>query len=166
MGEADPRLELQPDQRWAANIYGHNRRFSGHLRRGLAETYAMLAGRSERTLDHANPASRADALVRELFATPTDANRWYALADVLPLLAEAAPVAFLDAVERGPVADEAVRACLFQQDGVIGGSRVAHLLWALERLAWSADHLDPRHDGVGRTRGARTRRQLRQPAEQ
>ena len=141
LGEADPRLELQPDQRWAVNIYGRNRRFSGRLRAGLAETYALLAGRSERTLDRANPANRADALVRNLFATPTDANRWYALADVLPLLAEAAPGAFLDAVERGPVADEAVRACLFQQEGVMGGSRIAHLLWAIERLAWSADHL-------------------------
>ena len=141
LGEDDPRLELQPDQRWAATLYNRHRRFSDRLRAGLAETYALLAGRSERTLDHANPANRANALVRDLFATPTDANRWYALADVLPLLAEAAPGAFLNAVEQGPVVDEAVRACLFQQEGTMGGSRIAHLLWALERLAWSADHL-------------------------
>jgi hypothetical protein len=61
----------------------------------------------------------------------------------LPLLAEAAPRQFLDAVEtglgpNGPVLDE-----LFKQEGdaLFGSSPHSGLLWALEGLAWSSDYL-------------------------
>jgi hypothetical protein len=44
-------------------------------------------------------------------------------------------------VERDAVGDAAVRAVLFQEEGMFGGSRHTELLWALETLAWSPDYL-------------------------
>lgn len=40
--ERDPQFELEPDQRFAANIYGKALKHSHELRQGLAETLALL----------------------------------------------------------------------------------------------------------------------------
>ncbi len=141
LGETDPALELEPEQRWAAAIHNRSRRYSGQLRGGFAETLAILAGRPEPTLAARQPADVAARVVHTLFDPATDPARWYSLAQVLPLLAEAAPGVFLTAVEKGPVADAVVRQCLFQEEGPFHNGHHHHLLWALETLAWSAQYL-------------------------
>ena len=67
---------------------------------------------------------------------------WATLSDNLPTLAEAAPDAFLDALERDLSASPSTLEDLFLQEGQFPIVRVAHtgLLWALDRLAWSSEH--------------------------
>lgn len=104
LGELDPTLELAAEDRWRAALDGVRRRYSASLRRGLANSLALL-GFLDDTVDFGSGETgkaRASRLVRELL---DDANSdaslklWTSLGDVLPLLAEAAPEAFLDALE-------------------------------------------------------------------
>ena len=141
LGEPDPRLELEPEQRWAHGLYGQPARFSGTLRKGLADTLAILASRPEQLLASRHPAGLAASIVRELFGDTPDPDRWYSLANVLPSLAEAAPEAFLAAVERDVLGDADVRELLFADEGQFRWGRYTHLLWALEALAWSPQYL-------------------------
>jgi hypothetical protein len=43
LGEDDPALDLEEDQRWAAAIHGTTREFSGVFREGISETLVLLA---------------------------------------------------------------------------------------------------------------------------
>ncbi|MGE5482864.1 MAG: hypothetical protein ACM3VX_08185, partial [Bacteroidota bacterium] len=65
------------------------------------------------------------------------------LNDLLPLLAEAAPGEFLDAVEKALRSNPCPFDEVFSQEssGVFGRTYVSGLLWALETLAWDADYL-------------------------
>jgi hypothetical protein len=40
LGEDDPALDLEEDQRWAASMHGKTREFSGAFREGISETLA------------------------------------------------------------------------------------------------------------------------------
>lgn len=141
LGGIDTRLELPPDERWMAQVHDRSPRYSGALRKGLAETLALLASYPDGVRAGVDPEGLVCGVVRELFGDTPEPARWYSLVSVLPLLAEASPDAFLAAVERGPVADAEVRAALFQDEGLFGRSPHCHLLWALETLAWSAELL-------------------------
>jgi hypothetical protein len=59
----------------------------------------------------------------------------------LPLLAEAAPDAFLDAIERGLSEPSLLSGLFVDADGVFAHSPHTELLWALEVLAWSPLHI-------------------------
>jgi hypothetical protein len=85
----------------------------------------------------------ATLAVRELLQE-ADRDRWLALADLLELLAEAAPDAFLNAVEESLKAPTPPVMALFEEtDDGFGGPRSSHssLLWALETLAFSTAHV-------------------------
>lgn len=141
LGEGDPRLDLAPDRRWMASLHNCAPRYSEPLRKGLAEALIMLATHSSAVRTGTDVAGVVNVLVRDLFGPAPDPRRWYSLAPVLPLLAEAAPGVFLTTVERDVVGDGSVRSVLFQEEGYLGGSRHCHLLWAIETLAWSPEHL-------------------------
>ena len=82
-------------------------------------------------------------IVRRLFEhAASDWRLWASLAPHLPLLAEAAPRQFLDAVETG-LGERAPVLELFKQEGDNLFDCCPHtgLLWALEGLAWSPDYL-------------------------
>lgn len=141
LGAPDPKFELPSDQRWLASFHNRVMKYSDPLRRGLAEALIMLSAETVPVLVGCNLSSRVDELVRNVFGLVPDPARWYALAPLTPLLAEAAPEIFLSALERDVVSNAAVRAAMFQDEGYLGGSPSCHLLWALETLAWSPDHL-------------------------
>jgi hypothetical protein len=70
---------------------------------------------------------------------------WASLSDVLPLLSEAAPCVFLEAVDEGLSGDHPVLLNLFtdadQRESLFTSSPHTGLLWALENLAWNSDQL-------------------------
>jgi hypothetical protein len=68
---------------------------------------------------------------------------WRSLDDVLPMLAEAAPDAFLDGVRDGMDLDPSPILTLFAegQDDTFSHPPHTGLLWALEKIAWSSRHL-------------------------
>lgn len=147
LGAVDPALELPVDERWKVDIYGKARVHSADLRRGVAETLAFLGanGSGAQLSGGATASTWADvATGRLLERTKGDssAQLWSSLADVLPLLAEAAPDTFLAAVEDGLRGTEPLLTKMFVDQGNAISVNSPHtgLLWALECVAWSNEH--------------------------
>ena len=146
LGERDPTFDLPKQQRYAAAIHGKQLQQSHLLREGLAETLALLGSRPE-TLSQCSFDKRKNTAfltVRRLLDNaPWD--RWASLNLLLPLLAEAAPEAFLEAVESAlrDLDSSSFRELFAQEgDGVLGENNyLTGLLWALETLAWHPDLL-------------------------
>jgi hypothetical protein len=150
LGAPDPALELAPEERWLAQLHGRARPHSGELREGIAETLAQLAGQGDRLrlVSSLRGQEIANGIVHRLLTRAneeTNGHLWMSTADVLPLLAEAAPEAFLRAVDAGTSGDHPLLATLYQdaeQRGFpFGSSAHTGLLWALETLAWSSAYL-------------------------
>lgn len=143
--EPDPTLNLAPEQRPSAGVLGIARRRSSVLRRGIAEGAALIGSvEDEKLTDGSTGAEQAVAVVRR---TVRGANEdesgltWRSLADVLPVLSEAAPEVFLDAVHDDLDCEQPLLATMFQ-DGdesswLYSSSPHTGLLWALEALCWS-----------------------------
>lgn len=117
------------------------------LRSGLAEGLALLGSAGQTpTLDCRTAQQFAEGAVRKVLAGPAQgrsADGWWSIADVLPYLAEAAPEVFLDAVHED--LDRGKTLVTMFQDGddslLYGSSPHTSLLWALETLCWSHQHL-------------------------
>ena len=148
LSKRDPKFDLPPDKRYAANIYKKILKYSTRLRKGLAETLALL-GTNPGALTNFSPQHQgwkpkdtANLAIREIFKN-ADWVLWGSLDDLLPTLAEAAPNEFLDAVENALGQSPCPFDTLFSQErgGVGGRNYLTGLLWALETLAWDAEHL-------------------------
>jgi hypothetical protein len=115
--EADPTLDLAPEDRWRASIDGRTREHSADLRRGLVTTIALLGMVGDRVdAGHGSTGETvASSVVRMLLNEanwdPT-AARWSALSAYLPLLEEGAPDAFLDGLRAGLSGDKRTAASL------------------------------------------------------
>jgi Helix-turn-helix domain len=146
--DPNPYEGLTSHERIAAQLKGHRRTYSPALRRGIADSLA-LAGAIESVPGGTNHASSvAEGVVREVLrqvVAGAEGHTWRDIADVLPLLAEAAADAFLSALEDDLAASEPSVGRLFQakDDPLALGptGQQHHLLWALELLCWSPDHL-------------------------
>lgn len=142
--ELDPQLELPVEERYLAHAYEKVFKHSYRLRKGLAESLALLGSHPSAlsSCTSGRPETTADLTVRAIFAD-ADWQRWASLNDVLPLLAEAAPGEFLDSVERASNSEESPFDGVLAQEsnGVMGRTYMTGVLWALETLAWSEAHL-------------------------
>jgi len=145
LAEKDPKFELAPDERFTASINGKALSHSQALRSGLAETLALLGSHPDALTSSTNGKAETTAflITRDILA---DANwiLWASVNDLLPLLAEAAPKAFLDAVEDALQRDPCPFDEVFAQEGKGlggGGNYLTGLLWGLETLAWDSDYL-------------------------
>lgn len=117
------------------------RRHSSRLRTGMATTLAVLGAVVGDDIAAGSKTGRAVAslAVHDLLHE-ADGNKWLALVDVLGLLAEAAPEAFLEAVENALSKDAPPVMRLFEEKANMLGemwSQHSPLLWALETLAFS-----------------------------
>lgn len=140
LGSADPRFDMDPDERWMAAVHGIHRDYSGMLRHGIGQVLIMLALWGDRVRAVPDVARRADAIVGKLLQN-ADQRRWWSLSRDFRLLAEASPGAFLSAVEDSLDQNDPSIGALFGQDdgGVFGAEHLSDLMWALEALAWSPD---------------------------
>ncbi|MGC4795626.1 hypothetical protein ACLQ3H_16070 [Micromonospora saelicesensis] len=145
LGENDPASGLTARERIAASLSdtgAPRRRYSNTMRRGMSTTVAILgAVVGDRELPGGlTGQQRASRVVRALLHN-ADAARWHAVADLLPLLAEASPECFLACVEHSLDGTDPPVMSLFAEtpDDFGMSSRSSHcpLLWALESLAWS-----------------------------
>jgi hypothetical protein len=141
----DPQLELPDEKRHAAQIYGKARPQSDLLIRALCDTLVKLAVRGPQVpaLSAAHIEARIAAFVREALQD-ADETRWLSLSSFLPSLAEAAPNAFLKAVEASLNGPDHPVARLFAEtssSSFTGRCWYAGLLWALEILAWAPERL-------------------------
>ena len=145
LGSVHPEFELPAEQRWMAGALGYSARYSGLLREGVAKSLAIM-GTCGGEVPTATASARhaAERVVRNLLENAKEDWRlWASLSGLLPLLAEAAPECFLDAVEADLKQPKPVLANLFVTTGdpMLGTAYHTGLLRALEVLAWSPDHL-------------------------
>ncbi len=139
--KTDPKYDLPAEQRWAAAIYGKSSPYSEWLWTGLAESLVLLAVYGNRSPHVASTQAFADRLVKEIFTAADKWEAWASLKEVTPLLAEAAPDTFMEAVEQGIVKNPRIFQELMQDDGgMFGECRHCGLLWALESIAWSSEY--------------------------
>lgn len=141
----DPQLELPDEERHAAAIHGKTRPTSGFLVEALADTIIKLAvrGPDVPALQAKKIEQRVSALVSRLLED-ADSIRWLSLSRTLPMLAEAAPSAFLRSVERSLERPDAPVRSLIEEtrgSGLFGQCWHSGLLWALETLAWAPERL-------------------------
>jgi transcriptional regulator with XRE-family HTH domain len=143
LAEPDPACDLPSDERWKARILGKVRTHSGTLRTGLVESLALLGARPpERKGLSLDPIGLVTSIVRSLL-DGKDWKAWASLSLELPLLAEAAPDAFLTALEKDLHKRSPVVVKLFDPDAspFFGPNKHTGLLFALEGLAWDRNSL-------------------------
>lgn len=140
LSSADPRFEMDPDERWMAAIKGVHRDYSGLMRHGIGEVLILLALWGDQAHTVRDTTRRVDAIVDKLLRN-ADQQRWWSLSRDFRLLAEASPRTFLEAIEDSlDQSDPPIRALFSADDGgVFGTEHLSDLLWALESLAWSPD---------------------------
>lgn len=149
LGEEDPALELPEDERWwRASFEGKVRAFSRDLRQGLAKSMALLGvhGASISLSGGYSGSLWTHHLVRKILDSAnkdSSGRAWNSISDLLPLLAEAGPDAFITAVTAGTKGDSRTLSKIFtdREQGLFSSSSPhTGLLWALEGLAWSQEH--------------------------
>jgi hypothetical protein len=146
LGERDPKFDIPKKERYAASIHGKVLAHSSLIRKGIAETLALMGSRPKALSSCSDGKAEVTAvlIVRRLL-NKADWDRWASLDSIMPLLAEAAPDEFLDAVESVLVdLGNAPFHKIFAEEGggvLDGWNYMSGLLWALETLAWSPEFL-------------------------
>ena len=142
LGRVSPAFELPPGERYMATVLGKALPHSSTLREGIARTLALMGAYPERAKNADSVQYVPSQVITESLSEGKGWQIWATLGNDLATLAEAAPDAVLDAVERDMAANPAPFKELFGQDGGLVFSETPYtgLLWALERMAWSADH--------------------------
>ncbi|WP_198400666.1 hypothetical protein [Campylobacter showae] len=143
--ERDPALDLPKEERCAASIYGKQLNYSQNIRKGISQTLALMGSRPKALSNcSCNEALNTVNFIVRTLLDGADWERWASIDYYLPLLAEAAPSEFLDAVESSLVdISNSPFHEIFEQEGggIEGRNYMCGLLWALEGLAWSPDYL-------------------------
>jgi hypothetical protein len=133
-----------------ASVRGYEHPLSAHLREGLVDTLAIMGARSGESTFYTGHTGQwhAEDITRDLLGQANadhNAKLWASLSGVLPLLAEAAPETFLQAVDVALSRDPSPLVTLFADSGstvtLFVDSPHTGLLWALENLGWSTDYL-------------------------
>ncbi|HHZ15828.1 MAG TPA: hypothetical protein GX398_06965 [Candidatus Cloacimonetes bacterium] len=141
--DRDPALDIEPEKRWSAALYNKTWKFSKEFRSGLAQSLILISIFGERsgTFPLSNHSQYIDHIVKQVL-TGADRELWYSLGEVLPLLAEASPRAFMQAVESSLSSEEKhIMGVFVESDDVLfSSSKHHHLLWALEALAWDTNY--------------------------
>jgi hypothetical protein len=144
LSEVDPKFELPADERMLVSIRGKRMTYSRAARQGVAEGLAMLGNLTMPlpSCNHGKVDVTVFVAVRDILNS-VNGLVWASLNDLLPLLAEATPNAFLSAVETGLNASPCPFDEIFDQEesGFMGTTYMSGVLWALETLAWDAAFL-------------------------
>lgn len=136
-------LSSENSDPFEVNAEGEPDDYSKSLYAAFVDTLALVATQGQSLL-HCRRDLIATLPYRVVSAVlePNNASRWAALSDVLPTIAEAAPEAFLDGVERGLSSKSAiVQLYAAEGDGLFGRNQLLGIIWGLECLAWASEYL-------------------------
>ncbi len=111
------------------------------MRKGIAYSLVIFALFCDRCkgLNSQNSQEFIDEIVTEVLDNES-IEQWLSLGDVLPLLAEASPESFLDALENLSMNDDGLISLMYSESKTYG--MYVELLWALERLAWDNEYAE------------------------
>ena len=141
LGERDSAFDVAVEERWMAPLRTAESKCSKVIRTGIAASLVLFSVFPEQASSVRDVALLAPDIVDELLGEGDEA-RWWSLSNQLQALAEAAPQAFLDALENGLLTEPSPVMALFQEDnGGFGHCYQSDLLWALEILAWEPRYL-------------------------
>ncbi|MXZ78957.1 MAG: hypothetical protein F4086_19250 [Gemmatimonadetes bacterium] len=155
---ADPLRELSSEEVLSAQIKGVQAKYSSQLKQGVATTLALAGSKPAAGGAAASSSGMAEGIIRRLLRSAMDdatPRTWTAISDSLPLLAEAAPEAVLEAL-RTCLAESHVFARAMFTDGdsdwlgFNSSSPHFRILNALEVMAWSPEHLLATSDVLAR----------------
>jgi plasmid maintenance system antidote protein VapI len=145
LSEDNPALDLEPEKRWSAAMFGKKREISGSLRQAIRDMLVLLAVHGDELTKGrlGKLAPRIDLLVEQLLLGKPVRNL-IALSADMASLAEASPNSFLTAIETDLAKDKSDSQILLMLRPVKPGGfdspdRIG-LLWALETLAWDKAH--------------------------
>ncbi len=134
--EIDPTWEMAPDERWLAPVRDIRPRFSPLLKQSMTETLMLLALYGERAILVDGVEWKVAGALTEILDIASEAI-WWSLGPVLPKLAEVAPSAFLNGIERALGKTPSPLIAFFEPEtSTHAVTRLPQLMWALERLAW------------------------------
>lgn len=136
--ERDPQFALSNRERFFASSQGTRLAHSRLLRQSMAETLILMATLANSAKNVTRCESKVSFAIETLFQK-SDAALWWTLDAESPRLAEAAPRAFLQALDDALVESPSPIVELFDEDDnpLFSSHHLNGLLWALEQLAWS-----------------------------
>lgn len=144
LNELDPALELAPETRYAALMFGKNSTYSHSLKEGLCKSMVLVAVYGERfnISAVASPQNHINSLVFKVFSEMCG-QKWCSLNHYLPLLAEASPEAFIEVISSALSKNQTSILEMFHeaQNPIAAKSYHTGLLWALYSLAISPIYL-------------------------
>lgn len=147
LGDIDPSYNLDPDERWMASVKSNTPKYSGLLKRDIADTLALLSTYSDdyaSQLGGVSVKNKIEAWLSQLFKENNTTEFWYSLGRSTSPLAEAAPEVFLDAIDNSSLGESSPLLGLFNseaEDSFTGGCYHSDLLWALEAISWNKNYL-------------------------
>lgn len=146
LSDLDPSYELPPEERIMASVKGLTPRYSQKLKHGLSDSMAILSAYGDEYSNQigGDKLSRIlNYLVKQLFEKNQNTKFWYSINNIIPLIAESTPDAFLDAVESASYGDKPPLLGLFQteNDSVFGSCNHSGLLWGIELLSWNKKYM-------------------------
>lgn len=143
----DPAYDLKPDERYFANIRGAVPKYSGALKRGIADTLALLANFGEdcsKYLGGFSVQSNISYWLRTLYEENNHVRFWFSLGSCTRSFAEAAPNEFLDAIDASSHGEDSPMLKIFEAEGedtFSGGCYHSDILWGLEGISWNKQYL-------------------------
>lgn len=141
--EIDPRLEIPPEERGMAAVNGVTVKYTNWIRDGLAETLLKISVLGSRLEDNSvfetgiDKQTYVNRIVAGFNALSEDTRVITSLGNQMPVLAEAAPVPFMEALDSLIQGDpDSIKSVFSDGDGFYSHSYHSHFLWSLESLAW------------------------------
>ena len=147
--ETDPALELDINQRWAANLFNKNKKYSDALITGILKSLLIVSkfgddfdNESSTNLFNFSSQAWCDRMIKGIFGE-ANSEFWMTYYNVLPLIAEISPSVFLTTVKGSLNNTNSPIMRLFgeSESGLGNPNYYCKLLWALETVAFLPDYL-------------------------
>lgn len=140
LSEINPSFEISAKERMF--MTKDEEVFSSWIKEGLTQSLILVAvyGDKLKVDLPASPQLWVDRLVTELLSNENELI-WKSFERLLPQLAEASPIAFLETIERHLKTDNSVVFSLFKEEEgfITPSSNHTGLLWGLENIAWTRE---------------------------
>jgi hypothetical protein len=144
LGETDPALDLKPKMRYAAALFNKSSIFSRGLKKGMCNSLVLLNlfSRNAGLNVSFSIEGKVNYIISQLLYNK-EVTFWQSIEGFLNILAEAAPGAYLDALETLIKNYPDVLTAMFDdtQYDIFTPTYHSHILWSLEALAWDKTYL-------------------------